>query len=358
MSETVDRRPEAGTEPVVVTEIGAGAADRERWDAYVRAHPEGSLFHESRWRCAVERCFPFRPAYLAAESGGALRGVLPLFVVDNPFAKPRLISVPMAVYGGVLADDDGVARVLVDAAAARADGLGASYVEYRHVRGLSLERLAPLDAYATFVAALPDDPEACLAGLPRKARAAARKAIRDYRLDYEVRRDGLDRFFDLFARNKRRLGSPIYPKRFFEGLLEELDADLLFVRVGDRIVSGVLSFYDRDTVIPYYSGADDRFQSLQFNNFMYLKLMEEGVRRGIRRFDFGRSRTGSGAFDFKKNQGFEPTPLAYQFDLRADAEIPNLTPDNPRFDFAQATWRRLPLPLVKALGPYLVRYFA
>ncbi len=356
MSETMDRRRQPRT--LTVSEIGSGREEAERWDAYVDSRPDGTLFHRSAWRRAVEASFPFRPIYLTAEADGETRGVLPLFLVNSPFAKRRLISVPMAVYGGVVADDLSVAEALIAAGSERADALGASYVEYRHVLPVSVENLSPLDAYATFVADLPSDPSECLARLPRKARAAARKAIREHRLSHEIRSDDLDLFFDLFARNKRRLGSPIYPRRFFEQLLASFDADLLFVRVEDRVVSGVLSFYDRGTVIPYYSGADDRFQSLQFNNFMYLKLMEEGVERGHRRFDFGRSRIGSGAFDFKKNQGFEATPLAYQFDLRGSTEIPNLTPDNPKFDFAQRAWRRVPLPVVKRLGPLLVRYFA
>ena len=119
----------------------------------------------------------------------------------------------------------------------------------------------------------------------------------------------------------------------------------------------MLTFYHRDTVVPYYSGADQRFEIMQVNNYMYLKLMEEGVKRGYTRFDFGRSREGSGSYHFKVHQGFEPRPLAYQFDLHRARAVPNLTPDNPKFDLVKETWKRLPLGLVKWLGPWLNRYF-
>ncbi len=334
------------------------AEDAARWDEYVERHPEGTVFHTAGWKRAVESNFPYRAEYLLAESDGRITGVLPLFWIKNPLVRGYLVSVAMGVQGGVLADDEATASELAEAASERARVLEASYIAYRNTQAAPGDHLVTGGSYSSFVKELPEDPEACLPGLPRKARAAARKAIRDFGLEASVAgSERLDLFFDLFARNKRHLGSPIYPRAFFAQLMQELPSDLLFVHANDRIVSGVLSFYYKGDVIPYYSGADDRFESMQFSNFMYLKLMEEGARRGLDRFDFGRSRDGSGSFKFKKNQGFEPVPLHYQYELVVGDSIPDLSPDNSRFGIVQATWKRLPLPLVKWLGPRLIRYF-
>ena len=43
--------------------------------------------------------------------------------------------------------------------------------------------------------------------------------------------------------------------------------------------------------------------------------MRRACERGVRVFDYGRSKRGTGSFDFKKNWGFEPTPLAYEYRL-------------------------------------------
>jgi len=329
------------------------------WDAFVERHFEGTLFHTCAWKRAIESTFPFRPEYLLAEEGGRIRGVLPLFRVKNPFASPFLLSVPMGVYGGVCAEGEAAAAGLLDAADRAARESGAAYVELRHIREVGGEGWQASGAYATFVKDLPGDPDDCLRQLPRKARAASRKAIRDYGLEATIEAGGVDRFYHLFALNKRHLGSPIYPKRLFIRLLEEFGerAAILTVRAGGREVAGVLTFYFKDTVVPYYSGADQAFEHMQINNFMYLRLMEHGVRSGYRRFDFGRSREGSGSYEFKKHQGFEPQRLHYQFRLVCGSEIPDLTPDNPRFGLAQRIWRRLPLCVVRWVGPRLIRYF-
>jgi len=91
-------------------------------------------------------------------------------------------------------------------------------------------------------------------------------------------------------------------------------------------------------------------------NFMYWKLMEAAVARGLRRYDFGRSRVGTGAFSFKRNMGFEPVPLEYEYYLRGAAAIPSVNPSNPKYDRVKNLWRRLPVPLVKWFGPRLMKY--
>jgi FemAB-related protein (PEP-CTERM system-associated) len=308
----------------------------------------------------IESTFPYEARYLLAEAGGEVRGVLPLFRVHNAFTRPVLLSVPMGVYGGICAEDGAAAASLLEAAESQAREAKAAYVELRHVRAVSGE-LRSGGSYATFVKDLPDDPGDCLPSLPRKARAAARKAIRDFGLEavVEAPLEKVDSFFHLFALNKRHLGSPPYPKKLFVRLLEEFGdhATILMVRSGGRDIAGVLTFFYKDTVIPYYSGGDEAYEYTQFNNFMYLRLMELGARRGYRRFDFGRSREGSGSYRFKKHQGFEPTPLHYQYRLVHSDDVPDLTPDNPKFGLPRRIWRRLPLFVVKTLGPRLIRYF-
>jgi hypothetical protein len=72
-------------------------------------------------------------------------------------------------------------------------------------------------------------------------------------------------------------------------------------------------------------------------------------------FDYGRSKRGTGSFDFKRNWGFEATPLAYEYRLLARDSVPQNNPSNPRYRALIALWRRLPMPIANALGPAIVR---
>ena len=73
-------------------------------------------------------------------------------------------------------------------------------------------------------------------------------------------------------------------------------------------------------------------------------------------FDFGRSKRGTGAFEFKKHWGFEPEPLHYEFHLRHGASVPDINPLNPKFRLFVALWKRLPLPVANLLGPRIVKH--
>ncbi|MBI4878934.1 MAG: GNAT family N-acetyltransferase [Planctomycetes bacterium] len=212
--------------------------------------------------------------------------------------------------------------------------------------------------YVTFLRDLPESAEDCLGMIPRKSRASTRHARDRHQMELVEGHACFDRFYELFVQNKRNLGSPVFARSFFARLLHLYGAEALIhgVRCQGRIVAGVLSFVFRDTLMPYYSGSEEAAERLGSMNFMYWKLMEAGVERGLKRFDFGRSRAGTGASTFKQNMGFEPAPLHYEYYLRRGAEIPSVNPSNPRFDGVKRLWRRLPLPLVRLLGPPLMKY--
>jgi hypothetical protein len=83
--------------------------------------------------------------------------------------------------------------------------------------------------------------------------------------------------------------------------------------------------------------------------------MRRACERGCKVFDYGRSKRDSGSFDFKKNWGFVPEPLHYEYRLLKRDAIPQNNPANPKYRAFIATWQRLPRPLANAIGPAIVR---
>jgi FemAB-related protein (PEP-CTERM system-associated) len=284
-----------------------------------------------------------------------VRGVLPLAQVKSRLFGHSLVSLPFCVYGGVAAADTRTADALVDAAAELGASLGVEYLELRHTAAVR-SGWPRQDLYVTFRKALERDAERNLVAIPRKQRAMVRKGIAR-RLRSEID-DSSDRFFRLYADNVHRHGTPALPRRYFARLLKTFAGSsevLTVVDADGRPVSSVLSFYFRDEVLPYYAGDVERARDLAANDFKYWELMRRACERDVGVFDYGRSKRGSGSFDFKKNWGFSPTPLAYEYRLYTRADIPQNNPLNPRYRALVATWRRLPRPIVNALGPFIVR---
>jgi FemAB-related protein (PEP-CTERM system-associated) len=332
------------------------AALEPKWRDYVRGQRNATLFHELAWRDLLVSSFKHKPCYLVAEHRGAVRGVLPLFEIRSIFFGVSMVSVPFGVYGGILADDVESAAKLADHGKALASLRGASYVELRQLHDPGLD-LPGSDLYVRFIADVPPTREECLARLPRKARAEVRKSLQQPGLTVDVDSRDIPEFHRLFAENKRKLGSPIFPESLFWRVLEHLKDDCFILRVRHHgtTVSAVLSFIYRDTMMPYYSGANEKAQELSANNLMYFALMEEASRRGLKLFDFGRSRRDTGSYAFKKNQGFEAVALPYRYLLDNGGKLPAVNPDNPKYDLARQLFRRLPPVMAAKLGSFVTK---
>ena len=333
----------------------ADARTAAAWDAYVDAAPGATFFHRAGWQRVLAGVFRHPTHYLYAEQDGRVSGVLPLAHVRSWLFGSALTSLPFAVYGGVVADDAASAALLEAEADRLARTLRVPHLELRQT-----ERRHPdwpeQELYVTFRKTLLADDDANLNAIPRKQRAMVRKGIKNglvAQID-----DDVERFFALYADNVHRHGTPALPKRYFERLRAEFGAACEVLTVADasgRPVSSVLSFYFRDEVLPYYAGDAEAARELAANDFKYWELMRHARARGCTVFDYGRSKRGTGSFAFKKNWGFEPTPLHYEYRLYRRETVPQNNPSNAKFKLLIEAWRRLPIGVANRLGPYLVR---
>jgi FemAB-related protein (PEP-CTERM system-associated) len=279
-------------------------------DAFVRAHPAATPFHLPQWSRAIEAGTGQRAHLLVAERGGAIAGLVPLTEIRSRLFGTALVSTGFGVDGGILADDPAVARQLADAAVALAEKRGSPSIELRG--GVLPDGWNRAEGvYAGFVRELPQDDEAILKAIPRKQRAEVRRAL-GFGLEVAVGRDPAPHY-RAYAESVRNLGTPVFPRGLFEAVLDGFgeDADILTVSRGGEPLASVLSLYFNGTVYPYWGGGTRDARAARANELMYYELMRHAARRDCTRFDFGRSKLGTGAFAFKKNWGFEHQPLTY-----------------------------------------------
>lgn len=329
--------------------------DCSAWDAFVMDHPGSSVFHMSGWGRSVHRSMGHDLYYLYAEKDGKISGLLPLIHIKSKLFGNSLVSVAFSVGGGPLFDDQETLSLLDGEAKSIADDLGVAAMEYRQVTRCHEDWPIKAETYSTFRKNLSTDNEENMLAIPRKQRAMVRKGIK-FGLAYDID-ENVDRLFHLYATSVRNLGTPVFPKSLFCALKEEFKEDceiLTVVTPEGEAISSVMSFYFKDEVIPYYGGGGLSARSYAANDFMYWSVMEHAVaQRGVRLFDFGRSKNGTGAFSFKKNWGFEPTPLEYEYYLREGDDIPEVNPLNPKYQLMIKVWSKLPLPVANFMGPFI-----
>lgn len=330
--------------------------DREscRWDDYVRTHESGTFFHLAGWMEILGRVFGHKTFYLYAQTGTEIVGVLPLGNIKSFLFGNSLSSVPFCVYGGVLCNTPEIGDLLEAEARKIANDLRVDSLELKNTikneNGLPTKEL-----YVTFKKEIDPDPDVNMKNIPRKQRAMVRKGIKAGM--NPVWDNNLNVFYNTYALSVKSHGTPVFPKKYFMALLEVFKSDCKILNVyKDNIpVSTVMVFYFRNEALPYYGGGTPEARRLKAFDYMYWEVMQDACRQGLGIFDYGRSKKGTGSYSFKKNWGFEPQQLYYQYYLIKAEKIPEINPLNPKYRLFIAAWKKLPLFVTKMIGPLLSR---
>lgn len=336
---------------------GLSSEQYSQWDAYVKAHQQGSFFHLSGWKTVIEKSFGHACYFLVAENEQGICGVLPLVEVKSKLFGHALISTPFCVYGGAIADSEAIVRQLETQACQLAESLQVDYLELRYQHEQNNDLLLK-QAHSTFGCEIAADSDAILANVKKKQRAVIRHSLKnDLSVDFG---NNIDDFYQLLSESYRNLGTPIFTKTYFQNLMSEFseDADIAVIRDKEgKLSTAVLNFYFNKQVLPYYGGGNQEARYHKSADFMYYQVMcNAQATRASTWFDFGRSKNDSGPYKYKKTWGMEPKPLFYYYHLvKADA-LPNLSPNNPKYKMFINLWQKLPLKLSQFLGPFLSKY--
>jgi FemAB-related protein (PEP-CTERM system-associated) len=350
-------RGNSGTAPASRIEVRQlGPREEDQWDRFVLSSPWGTFFHLSGWRTVVERVLGHRSFFLLARNEHGISGVFPISWIRNKLFGDCLVSSPLATYGGICADDKESYLSLLKAGSDLANRLGVKYLEMRNRAELFPTRLPGRDLYVTFTQDLSPGPDKLLQGLPRDTRYAVRKSLKaglDWSEDLS-----LQEFYEIYAQSVHRLGTPVFSRELFERVQSEFPGQwrLFGVRKGKIAIAGVFCFYFRNQVMPYYGGALPEFYRDSPNNFMYWNLISQSCREGIRSFDFGRSKRGTGSFQFKSSWNMEVTELPYRYQLVRTKEVPHLSPVDQKFRLPISLWKQMPFAWTKILGPRVIRW--
>ena len=331
-----------------------------RWDEFVRHDPQGTFFHLLKWRDLISRNFGYKPYYLYVEENDAIIAILPLFLVKSLLFGKRLVSLPVVVYGGLVSRSEEASELLLTQAEelARSNEVGRLEIRgnpHSAAAGLKEDDKRSYnkdDYHVTFLREIDANEECNFASIPRKQRRMIRQAQK-HGLRSTMSDERLRDCFHVYAESLRNLGTPIYAYSYFQDIKNTFgdQCRVLLVEFQNKVVAGVLSFFYKDQVLPYYAGSLPGFRHLAPNDFMYWQLMCFGAANGYRVFDFGRSKKDTGSFAFKRHWGFEPKPLPCFYYQVANKEVGDTTSLHRDYQWAIKLWRRLPLRLTLALGP-------
>ncbi len=331
--------------------------DGSAWDAFVNSHQDSTNYHQHGWRKVVEQSFGHRTMYLAAiNRNNEICGVLPYVQMKSRLFGNFLVSLPFFNYGGLLVSEDSVAVTLLNASRKMLSGMGVNHVELRHLK-MCDEIAATKQHKVTMILGLKNDEDEQWNVLGAKVRNQVRKAQKNGLQTVIGQTELLDGFYEVFCRNMRDLGTPVYGRNFFSNVLAEFPDTTRILSVtkdGRTIASALMTWYKETLEVPWAS-SNRSFSEFCPNNLLYWEAIRFAIGRNMRMFDFGRSTPGEGTYNFKKQWGAMPVQLYWQYLLRDGGVLPEVNTKNPRYQLAIQAWRRLPMIVTNFLGPHIVR---
>lgn len=334
-------------------------ATASRIEGFVREQ-RASVFHRPAWLRGVEAGTGQRAGGFITEQLGVITGWLPVTEVRSILFPNTLVSSGFGVGGGICAESPDAAKALAKAAQDHAVNTGFASIELRGgVIPAGWQRWD--DKHCGFERELAADDEAELLAIPRKARAEVRKGLKN-ELEVRVGREKRDlkAHYAVYSESVRNLGTPVFPRKLFTAMLEAFpdESDILTVLKDGTPIASVFSLYHQGAVLPFWGGGVHAARNERANELMYYKLMGHARSKGMTRFDFGRSKTGSGPYNFKKNWGFDPAPLTYG-EWTAPGEKPrDIDPTSEAYSSKIELWKKLPLAAANLIGPRIARDLA
>jgi len=346
----------------------AKESDEKRWDAYVNKHSMRSPYHLFSWKKAIKDAYQHDDNYLLAEENGNILGIFPLIIFSPPLGKKSLCALPFCDIGGILADNDDVARSLMEKSKEVASQCKASAIEIRSTLD-SQPAEKPEDIIQNgekvrMLMSLPDSSKALFSSFKSKLRSQIRKAEKNG-LHYELgsKASMLDDFYQVFAHNMKALGSPVHAKKWFMALLRHYQDNMLISIVyKDKLAigAGIVLIVGNKASIPWASTKAE-FNRLAPNMMLYWSFLKHLSDNNITEFDFGRSSYGEGTYKFKRQWGAQPVALDWQtIDLATSqvAQSANQTGRGKLRAIVESIWRKLPVQVTIALGPMIRKYIS
>jgi len=357
---------------------------KNEWDTFVCNHPDATIYHLYGWKRIISETYGHKTWYLIAredsrttaqsnldskeQQSGQLIGILPLIHIKSLIFGNKLISIPFADCGGILAKSREAESKLLSEAIRLMMELGVDGIELRNVRPIaSLQNTKSLrtgDYPITFsidshkhrmLFPLPKNPEELMKSFKSKLRSQIRKPLKEKLISRTGGIELLNDFYSAFAINMRDLGSPVHSKGLIRNVLEEFpDRTRITAVYKDNIpIASSLMIGFKDMLENPWASSVKKYSRMSPNMLLYLRMLEYGSDNGFKFFNFGRSAPGEGTYNFKMQWGVIAEPLHWYFLHPEGRKAESLNSGKAKLLWAIRIWQKLPLSIATLFGPVL-----
>jgi hypothetical protein len=327
------------------------------WHDFVSSQEAAGIFHHPAWISLLRDQYKYRTIAFCLRRGDAIVAGIPFCEVTSLSGRGRLVCMPFSDHCGPIGSCESDVERLLGHVCSEARRTGAE-VQVRAM--LPSDRFLSSSSHLLHILNIERPSEDLMKSFKPRVQRPLKKAMRggvttEFRTDAE----GLDVFWNLHLKTRRRQGVPIQPRRYFELLHKHIIARQLgfigLCRYQQRYI-GAAVFCKYKKVATYkYGASDPAFAHVSPMYPLLWEAMNYSRGLGLSIFDFGRtSQNNPGLAQFKSGWSGEEKELQYSY-------FPSV-PSTRIFSVAN-TWIMQPVirnspPIVcRVAGEVLYKYF-
>ena len=329
-------------------------SEKDLWDKFVLTSEKSTFFHQIGWKNVIEKSYGLSPYYLIAKKNGEVSGILPLFNVDN-----RLVSVPFAPYGGLLAQDESTSTLLLNTAVTIIKNENLKYFELRNLEPLNDNFLVSESSRSTFLIGLDCEPEFLWRNTSKSARRLVNKAIQSG-ITVEMDKCYLKDFYHLYTLLNKEFGSAVHSYDFFNHILHEYpsEATIQVAILDGKVIGAKFLLFHKTTILSAWAATDNNYRKLSPNGLLTWNILQYGCKNNYKVFDFGRSELQTGSVNFKNRWGNPQIRSIYsQYFFNKKQNFQNISKFSIKRKIFSRIWSLVPLTLSVKIGPHLRKHF-
>lgn len=347
---------------VEVKKFSKGSA--KKWDEYVIQNKGTSFYHQIGWKNVIEDTYGHKAYYLYAEDDdGSIIGIFPTFLIKSLLFGRRIVSIPFAPYGGLCCKNDDVSNALLNGIINIGRDFDVSGYEFRSSPlsssyGFTSHPYHRYDfsQHVTFYKDLSDGTEHIWNNIDKKIRNLVRKGIKN-NLHFEINeysRENVKLFYAIYLDNMKSLGTPVHSFDFFNKLGQTFPKDVFIanVKLSNKIIVSLYLMTFKNIVLSGWGASLNHYLEYSPNNFIYWNALQWASEKNYSYFDFGRSQVDSGTYYFKQKWRGSEISLTYSHFCENKTEMKDIA----NYKSYSKIWKKIPLPLTRALGPAVRKY--
>jgi hypothetical protein len=338
------------------TEI-INAAKRKDWEQYIYDNPYSIAWQSYDWSIVLRRHYQIEFYPIATYDNSKICGVLPLYHLSTMRGKEQLMSVPYAVAGGIVADHDQAAQMLLERARVLSGEYNSCLVTFKQYKKKIPGLIRADDNFYNKELDITINADELWRGIEERNKQMVEDAGK-YDLKLECPSIDVRGFHKLLLRHHKNRGIPCVGEKWIEDLIAFRMYSIALLRNGNDLVAATMIKEFKDTVsFPFTCIPDITETSLMFAYRLYWQLIVKYAMEGKRIIHSGRIPCTDDVDPYRLGWGGTRYQYYYQYYPDGGKNSEFNAKRGKKRGLMEQIWKRLPSSVTSSLGPRVVKYF-